>query len=85
METHQDSKLQEAFYRRFRELAFVDRKLRDAKSWRLYLRSVGCFQAPDDDFEVGDGCEILHDPSPFGGHIIVPKDIALKLLALGLP
>lgn len=88
------------FDKKFRELAFFkERTLRDAPSWRIYIESVGCRQVPDPDSHLNDpipvGChesdalprewEIIDDPSPFGGYILVPKDLALKILAMGLP
>lgn len=99
MTPEEDRKLYGAFYEKFRELAFKERTLKDAPSWRTYIESVGCRQVPHPDSYKSDpipvGChesdakprewEIIDDPSPFGGYILVPKELSLNILALGLP
>lgn len=71
------------------ELAFQERSLREFGSWKTYLESIGCHHAdsglPWPEHPRRDECEIIHDPSPFGGVILVPNELSLKILTLGLP
>jgi hypothetical protein len=87
MNAIEENKLFSIFDNKYKELVFSGNLLHPFDRWSSYLSHVGCIK-----FEFGTEIqksaienEILHDPSPFGGFILVPKDIAEKILVLGLP
>ena len=91
-----DKKLREIFEHKYMELAFSDPKMRGdgfSETWASYLEHLGCvtwerateFQSlKDEQKKQLKDCQIINDPSPFGGFILVPMETAEKILVLGL-
>jgi hypothetical protein len=86
----EDKKLHDIFEYKYKELAFSED--RSFKTWSSYLRHIRCipcewaFQMKDI-MSVSENTkyEIIHNPSPFGGFILVPEETAFRILSIGLP
>lgn len=90
MNATEEKKLSDIFETKYRELAFSDEK--PFKTWSSYLLHIRCISCEwafqiDDIMTVSENTkyEIIHNPSPFGGFILVPEETAFKILAIGLP
>lgn len=90
MDATENKKLHEIFESKYKELAFSDD--RSFETWSSYLRHIRCIPYEwayqiRDIMSVSEDAkyEIIHNPSPFGGFIIVPENMAFKILVLGLP
>lgn len=80
----EERKLNAVFDKKFRELAFSD-KIK-IKTWSNYLKTIDCKKwDPWDKGFLSEGIELIHDPSPFGGFLILTEETAKKILAIGLP
>jgi hypothetical protein len=74
-------KLLSIFKKKYTELLFSDEKF--FKTWSDYIFHIGCEKTLEHRF-VPDKYS-LPDPCVFGGFILIPIDLALKILAIGLP
>ena len=90
MNAIEDNKLHGIFEARYKELAFSDDRSFD--TWSSYLRHIKCIPCEwacqtRDLISVSEHTkyEIIHNPSPFGGYILVPEETAFRILAMGLP
>ena len=90
MNSIEDNKLHGLFESKYKELAFSENK--SFETWSSYLRHIRCipcewaFQMKDI-MSVSENTkyEIIHNPSPFGGFILVPEETAFRILSIGLP
>lgn len=78
------SKLEEIFSKKMALLAFdVDRPV---STWSAYLETVGCRRVHYKGIRKSPkGFVLIDDPIWHGDHILVPRDVAIKILVLGLP
>lgn len=90
MDATGDKKLHDVFEAKYRKLAFSEDRSFD--TWSSYLRNIKCIPCEcayqtKHIMSVSERTkyEIIHNPSPFGGYILVPEETALKILAIGLP
>lgn len=76
-----EQKLSIIFEEKFKNLCFSEHY----KTWSGYLESIGCKKISRSGNTTSTDY-LIHDPSPFDvALIVVPKDIAEKILVLGLP
>lgn len=90
MNAIEDSKLHYIFEAKYKELLFSEDK--SFETWSSYLRHINCipcewaYQARDImSVSEREKYEIIHNPSPFGGFILVSKELTLIILSIGLP
>lgn len=87
MTSEEENKLTDILARRYKELAFNSPN----ETWREYLERNGMRRYDSWKESVSakettcSRVEIMPDPSPFGGLIIIPKEVATRILVLGLP
>lgn len=90
MNAIEDKKLHEIFEAKYKELAFSEE--RSFETWSSYLRHIRCMPC-EWAYQIREMISVLehtkykiiHNPSPFGGFILVPEETALRILAIGLP
>jgi hypothetical protein len=86
MTDEEEKKLSSLLTRRYKELAFNSPQ----ETWRQYLERNGMQKSSywkETSIAAGNHpkMEIVRDPSPFGGFILVPEELATKILVLGMP
>ncbi|NBT57420.1 hypothetical protein EBT16_01415 [bacterium] len=83
----EERKLSDMLKKRFMELCFSEDPFYE--TWGCYIRCFGGRRVETtselEDEMLHDDIQILHDPSPFGGFIILSSSVAKKILVLGLP
>lgn len=79
------SKLEDIFYKKMSELAFDDD--RPVSTWSAYLAEIDCRRVhlDSDKVKAPRGFVIIKDPIWHGDYILIPKNTAVRVLALGLP
>lgn len=83
MTTEEEKKLSDLLTRRYKELAFNHTK----ENWRQYLERNGMKKSSHSK-EISEGnakMKVMNDPSPFGGFVFIPEELATKILVLGMP
>jgi hypothetical protein len=78
------SKLQDTFGRKMFELSFDTE--RPVSTWSEYLSTIGCRRvAKNQSSKAPRGHLLIDDPIWHGDGILIPRDVAVRVLALGLP
>lgn len=76
--------LQDVFSKKMLELAFDDE--RPVSTWSEYLSTIGCRRvAKNQSSKAPRGHLLIDDPIWHGDGILIPRDVAVRVLALGLP
>lgn len=79
-----EQKLSDIFVERFKTLSFGE-KNHCYKTWNKYIELLGCRRIHRSGNTASTDF-VIHDPSPFDvALIVVPQEIAEKILVLGLP
>lgn len=80
------TRLADLFARRMFDLGFDDD--RRVATWTQYLEDIGCRRVHVkglSDPRPPRGFVMVEDPVWYGDHIIIPRDVAIKALVVGLP
>lgn len=78
------ARLHHIFSKKMAEMAFSDD--RPVSTWSEYLSTVGCRRVHlREEAKSPRGFVLVEDPIWHGDQILVPRDVALKVLVVGLP
>lgn len=77
-------KLHDAFSQKMFELSFDEERV--VSTWAEYLSTIGCRRVvKNDSSKAPRGHVLIDDPIWHGDGILVPKDVAARVLIMGLP